>query len=238
MRAWAEGIGQGHSAPVKEGDTDIEVILSAGGGIAGSVRLTSGVSPKGCQLTLYQDDHDFRERDLSPGRIFETSVDDDGEFVFDQVAPGTWLLRVQLAGLHHPDRRWGAGRPRGITRPRVVRVEEGKSTRLDIELGAEKLCHLRGRIRVGDVLRDGFCELVTEGDQALDVSLAGLGKNGRFHLVAREPGTYRLVISAGPGHHDHGTITDLVELKPGRNSWERDFPADRWNPEGIRLDGD
>jgi hypothetical protein len=44
------------------------------------------------------------------------------------------------------------------------------------------------------------------------------------------------VLNAGPGHHQYKTITDLVEVLPGPNTWERELPLERWVGKGVRLD--
>ena len=90
-------------------------------------------------------------------------------------------------------------------------------------------------LTVEDKITEGYCKLLLEGPYALQVSFSGVDEEGRFELAAR-PGTYRLVINAGPGHYQYKTVTDLVELQEGDNTWERDLPVDLWDGEGIRLD--
>ena len=107
---------------------------------------------------------------------------------------------------------------------------------LDSTLGLNEMCVLEGRISVGDKIQEGYSELLLEGPHALDLDFSGIDENGRFRLVARTLGIYRLVINAGPGHHQYKTITDLVELVPGTTTWERDLSVDLWTGEGIRLD--
>ena len=55
-------------------------------------------------------------------------------------------------------------------------------------------------------------------------------------LTTRAPGTYRLVIHAGPSHYRYRLVTDLVTLAPGETSWERSLTSEEWKEEGVRLD--
>jgi len=123
--------------------------------------------------------------------------------------------------------------------PFVFLVEEGHETAADLDLTTPHgACTLRGRLTVGDLIREGYCYLRLEHDKALRVASASVDDGGRFTLHTRSAGTYRLVIHAGAGHYEYKLVTDLVTLEPGNNAWEKTLSEDLWTGEGIRLDAD
>jgi hypothetical protein len=122
--------------------------------------------------------------------------------------------------------------------PRVIKIEKGVTTHSTLDLKSDDVCRLEGHLHVGNMIQEGYCTLELDGPLALRASFGGIDRSGdkSFRLATRTPGRYRLVIQAGPGHHQYKTITDLVDLKPGLNTWEKDLPESEWNGKGIRLD--
>ena len=145
-------------------------------------------------------------------------------------------MRVNPSGTLISDLGWSETKVEAESYPHVLEVEDEKTTYYDITLGADQMCLLEGRLSVGDKIREGYCELLLEGPYALDLAFSELDDEGRFRLIARKPGTYRLVINAGPGHHQYKTVTDLVELTRGTTTWERDLSPNLWNGMSLRLD--
>jgi hypothetical protein len=131
---------------------------------------------------------------------------------------------------------WSKAQAADESAPYVVTVADQATAQFDVMLGVDELCVLEGRISVGDRIREGYGELMLEGPLALRLGFCGVDSSGRFRLVARPRGIHRLVLNAGPGHHQYKTITDLVEVLPGPNMWERELPLERWVGKGVRLD--
>ncbi|QDU68059.1 Nickel uptake substrate-specific transmembrane region [Planctomycetes bacterium Pla86] len=235
-RAWADGYAEGTSGPVKVGATGVHVELGVGGEIAGVVSVPRGLPPGGIELEFYREEIKASSINTSVGKILRTITDDDGSYSQPHLDPGTWLVRVHPSGTLLSDLGWSEAKVEAESHPYVVTVQDQDTTYFDIALGRDEPCILEGRISVGDKIREGYSELLLEGPFALDLDFSGVDEHGRFRLVARSSGKYRLVINAGPGHHQYKTITDLVELVPGTNAWERDLPVDQWTGEGIRLD--
>lgn len=235
-RAWAEGYAEGLSGPTKVGDENVHVELGLGGAIKGTIRLPGRLSAQGVELEIYRDEIKPGSLRSSIGKIFRGKPNADGKYMQEHLDPGLWLLRVHCSGTLISDLGWEIPRVDDVMVPHVLDIEAGRTTRHDIDLGTGKLCRLRGRLSVGNKIREGYCRLLTEGSYALEVSSSGVDEKGGFEVVAREPGIYRLVIDAGPGHHQYKTVTDLVELSSGENTWERDLPISLWEGRGIRLD--
>ncbi len=89
---------------------------------------------------------------------------------------------------------------------------------------------------VGRQIREGYAYLQLVGEQALRIAFSGVDDGGNFELVTRAPGTYRLVVHAGPGHHQYRLVTDLVTLGLGETGWDRTIAEVDWKEEGVRLD--
>src|SRR5262249_31924793 len=98
------------------------------------------------------------------------------------------------------------------------------------------VCLLRGRLQVANQIREGYAYLILIGDQALRISTGGVDSQGRFELTTRVPGRYRLVINAGPEHHEYRLVTDIRTLSEGMTSWERTLTINEWKENGTRLD--
>jgi hypothetical protein len=235
-RAWAEGYAEGMSGPVKVGATGVQVELGVGGEIAGVVSVPDGLPPGGIELEFYREEIKTNSIYTSVGKILRTKTDDGGSYSQPHLDPGTWLVRVQPSGTLLSDLGWSETKIEAESHPYAVTVEDQGITYLDIALGRDEPCVLEGRISVGDMFLVGYSQLLLEGPSALTLDLCTVDEHGGFRLMARSPGTYRLVINVGPGHHQYKPITDLVELVPGTTAWQRDLPVDQWTGEGIRLD--
>ena len=236
VRAWAEGYAEGMSGPVKVGASGIHVELGEGGRVAGVVRVPRELPAGNIELEFYREQVDPVGLDSSFGKTFFTKTDEDGALAQPHLAPGEWLVRVVPSGTLISDLGWSQAKIEAESHPHVVTVKEGETTHFDPTLGRDEVCVLEGRLSVGDEIREGYAKLMLERPLALDLDLASLEDGGRFRLIAREPGIYRLVVDAGPGHHSYKSVTDLVELVPGANKWERDLPVVFWQGEGVRLD--
>jgi hypothetical protein len=236
VRAWAEGYAEGLSGPVQVGASGVRVELGVGGTVAGVVRLPGGLSPQGIELEFYREQVALDGIFTTAGKILRTATQADGTYRRPHLAPGTWLVKVTPTGTQISDLGWSRAQAEAESHPHVVQVEDQKTTPCDLALGADRLCVLEGRLAIGDKIREGYAQLLLEGPFALKLDFSGWDDQGRFQLTARRPGTYRLLLHAGPGHHQYKTITDLVELTPGTTAWERDLPVERWSGDDLRLD--
>lgn len=235
VRAWMEGFAEGIAGPVRVG-ADTLVQLDRGGEVTGVLRLPNGLPAEGVKLIFLQEELDDDSIYSSLGRIFSAETNANGEFVQRHLTSGVWLVKTIVPEALGDDLAWSKMDYRTEAYPRVVQVTQGKATGLSYALGDREMCVLHGKVSMGSLIREGQTELLLEGHQALSIDNSRLDKNGRFVLVVREPGTYRLVINAGPAHDKYKVITDLVQLGPGTSNWERDLPVSCWEGDGVRLD--
>ena len=119
--------------------------------------------------------------------------------------------------------------------PWIFDVSSGASAHANIDLRTETLCTLEGLISVGDDIPVGRAQLLLEPPLALATAFGSV-EAGRFELVARRPGRYRIAVNAGADEFESKVITELIDLAPGKNEWKRELPADQWRGDGIRLD--
>jgi hypothetical protein len=235
-RAVCDGYAEALVGPLKVGASEVHVELGEGGTVSGVVRLPRGLPASEVELEFYREELGIRIGAESPGSVRRTRTKVDGSYAMPHLAVGAWLVRVRPSGTMISDLGWSKERAADESAPHVVTVVDKATTQFDVALSVDELCVLEGRISVGDRIRQGYGELMLEGPLALRLGFCGIDPSGRFRLAVRPSGTHRLVLNAGPGHHQYKTITDLVELVPGTNTWERDLPLDRWVGEGVRLD--
>jgi len=238
-RAWKEGFAEGIAGPTQVGGTPVVVDLKGGDTLEGRVQLPSARAPTGIVVELYRKDRSTTDMEEHVGTDFSVTLTADGKYRFEHLPAGPWFMRVKIGGTLASDLGWDAQRVDGYVKyPYLVAIENGKTTRRDIDLAQDDLCRLDGRLTVGDRIRDGYAYLLVDGPVALAYPIGSVERNGSgvFHLATRDPGRYRCVISAGPGREQHKLVTDLVDLSAGANVWEKDVPISSWNGKGIRLD--
>ncbi|HEX6884511.1 MAG TPA: hypothetical protein VF530_14135, partial [Planctomycetota bacterium] len=235
-RAWAEGFAPAYSAEVQGSAAGIELELSAGGTLAGELRL-AGSNPAGIRLSAHRGDKLESSR-CQVGRRIHVLTQADGSYRLPHLEPGPWLLAPELSPGALQALGWSAkdGELARAT-PFVLSVTEGRETLANLDLRQPGgSCRLRGTLTVGDQIRAGYAYLLLPGEHPIRVASCGVAEGGRFELATRAPGTYRLVVHAGPGHYEFRLVTDLVTLVDGEQSWERSLTPDQWKEEGVRLD--
>jgi hypothetical protein len=240
VRAWKEGLAEGVAGSTKVGGAPVTVELGDGGSIEGDIRLPLGKSPSGLVAEVYRKERkSIGDLENHVGTEFSAPVGEDGKFKLKHLAPGPWLLHLRVPGTLATDLGWSAERVDEYAKiPFVIQVEQGVTTHSSLDLTLDDACRLEGHLHVGNMIQEGYCTLELDGPLSLRASFGGIDRSGdkAFHLAVRTPGRYRLVIQAGPGHHQYKTITDLVDLKPGMNVWEKNLPESQWDGKGIRLD--
>jgi hypothetical protein len=237
VRAWKDGYAEGIAGPVQAGSAPVVVELKSGGALEGRVSLPNSKSPTGIVVELYRSDDWLTAAEGHGG--FSARLDSDGKYRFEHLAAGPWFLRVKIGDEIASGLRWDAQRVESyIKYPYVVSIEEGGTTRRDLDLVQDDLCRLDGRLTIGDRIREGYAYLLLEGPIALQYPIGSVERDGSgvFHLATRDPGRYRCVVHAGPGRNLDKIVTDLVELRAGANTWQRDVPITSWVGNGIRLD--
>ncbi len=239
VRAWKDGVGNGIAGPTMVGGASLTIELGSGGKVQGSVTMPGSGTAEGIALELYRKDKSLSTLESHVGTQFSAKTGPDGRFEFDDLDPGPWLMKLSLSGSLVDRLGWTSKRAADFQKaPWVIRIKAGETTKLDLDITRDDLCRLEGHIRVGDKLQEGYCYLELDGDMPLRLPLGEFarGGSGELSLLTHTPGPYRIVIQAGPGHHQYKIITDLLHLSTGTTNWEKDVSADRWEGEGIRLD--
>jgi hypothetical protein len=237
VRAWAEGHAPAYSGEVQGATPGVELALTRGAALAGRVRLANAQDPTGLTLRAHRADG-LDNLHCLVGRQFTARVRDDGTYRFEHLEPGAWLVVPELPPGVLQELGWSAQHlEECLATPHVFELTEDRTTTGDVLLETPGgICRLRGRLTVGDRIREGYAYVLLTGAQRLRIAFASVDVEGRFELTTRAPGRYRLVIHAGPGHHQYRLVTDLVTLTPGETVWERSLTLTEWKEEGVRLD--
>jgi RNA polymerase sigma-70 factor (ECF subfamily) len=201
--------------PERAGD-ELTIELGHGGAIEGRVLAPPGPEAAGSIVGISRGD----------GHAVTQRTGPDGSFRFELLTPGNWQVRVVTEEIHPSRSMSTSTTARG--RPEMAwdcRVEEGRTTRFDIDLGD------RGDVRVSGLLRIDGAEpgawkavLTSERlfggarlDEA-DVSLAG-----EFELSAPRPGRYLVMLEGAFGERGMQILAAKLELGTGDNPWQLDL---------------
>jgi protocatechuate 3,4-dioxygenase beta subunit len=194
--------------------------LSSGGSIRGSVRVPEGTDPAGIIVAA------------SRGDCYAETVrtDETGEFVFEHLLPGPWMVRLNSEELDPSS--WSSNatnRPPLAVLPSNCWVNEDEVTEVDLQGAGFIACTLRGQLVFPGVdLSAWSAKLVRplvngmgrSSDRAGEFRLA---EDGSFDAKAGSPGEHILQI-AGPGERAvHFAIP--VDLRPGDNFWDLQLEA-------------
>lgn len=198
-----------------------EVALGAGGALAGRVVTAAEASPSGWTVVVGRGD----------GHLAWQSVGAQGTFAFEHLAAGEWrVLRV------HPDRVHFLASPGLRALPEELEgwsatVVAGRTTTLELDLGAEQPCTLRGRLLVGGERPRASSFWLAS---ALERVHATTDAQGQFEVRSRCAGSHSLVLREDrPGVT--ATYYARLELEPGTNERVFDLPGGALELTGASL---
>jgi len=220
VRARAEGYAPTCIGPFRWGPDDavegIELELARAGSLRGRVLTRPDSSPEGLVVGITSGDGWVRTR----------TVGADGEFRFDDLAPGPWQVRRCREDLG------AAQRLNSFRRGPPVEwdcsVDPGATTVFDLDLRDEDSCVLSGRFSYANGPTGTWSASLFDGtvpidSQAVALESCGLDADGRFRLSLSKPGAYLLALH-GP---DGIVVGDRVELLRGETQWERAIATGR-----------
>lgn len=187
------------------------------------------------------------------GIAWSTTVDEDGAFRFDELAPGDWQLRPTTSPISSPRTvtPWFPTHPLAGPMPYDCRVEAGQTVRCDLDRRTEGENILEGRIRFGDHDPSAWRARLLEGKATggrRDRSLGStaIDADGTFRLAVSQGGAYVLEIVGGawslyrpieltPGTTRHDLVLETGSIRlAGPNPAARGVEAYRWlGPEGL-----
>ena len=211
----AEGLARAELGPLelREGEElDLgPVALETGGALAGRIVTAAEASPAGWAVVVGRGD----------GHLEWRSAGAEGTFAFEHLAAGEWrVLRV------HPDRVHFLASPGLRALPEELEgwsatVVAGRTTTLELDLGAEQPCTLRGRLLVGGERPRASSFWLAN---ALERVHATLDARGNFEVRSRRAGSHSLVL-----REDRPGVTACyyaeLELEPGANERAFDMPG-------------
>jgi hypothetical protein len=220
VRAKAEGYAPTCIGPFRWGPDDavdgIELELARAGSLRGRVLTRPDSSPEGLVVGITCGDGWVRTR----------TVGADGQFRFDDLAPGPWQVRRCLEHVG------AAQRLKSFRRCPPVEwdcnVDAGATTVFDLDLRDEDSCVLSGRFSYAEKAATGWSASLLEGTVTIDSQAAALERceldtDGKFRLSLSKPGAYLLALH-GP---DGIVVGDRVELLRGETQWERAIATGR-----------
>jgi RNA polymerase sigma factor (sigma-70 family) len=207
---------------------ELSLELHEGGAIAGRVRVPPGPDASGRIVGISRGD--------AHARTQRTGAD--GSFRFEHLTPGPWQVRlvdeeIYATGSH-------ISTSRGSARPPIrfdCRVEEGRTTAYDIDLGGGDERRLAGVLRIdGQSPGPWQAALSTgplfggspEAECAVDVE-------GRFELVAPATGSYQLVLMGTFGERGLQALVAPVEITEGTTPWSLDLATASLTVENVPM---
>lgn len=198
---------------------DFEVVVPAGGGIVGRLRL-AGLDPSRVIVQLQRRDG----KTMPPMDRDAGVVQTDGSFALRGLSPTTYQLALQYS-MHYRTEHGGHGGnvELDVEVPDVV-VTAGRDTDVDIDATALVPATLRGRMLLDGVVASPARAFV-QAERGARFGQFVPGADGFFEASGLPPGTYRTGLVIGDfqaGEGDTLLQEDTFTLAPGQQL-ERDF---------------
>jgi hypothetical protein len=194
----------------------ITVNLVKGGALLGRVWMPPGRDPAGVIVAL------------SRGDPFPESqrTHTDGTFRFENLTPGRWQVErreKEITGIQYMSTKDEDLEPPTI--PWVCYVEEGKTTRHDLDLTGGTKCLLKGRLTLDGVAPAGWEAQLLTADSARRKVLqeCPLDLEGGFILTTQTPGAYCLLLTSMESGSSKLSLVDRLELTDGETVWNADL---------------
>ncbi|MGK0220608.1 MAG: hypothetical protein ACI9HE_004120, partial [Planctomycetota bacterium] len=192
------------------GRSGLEVLMSAGGALEGTVARDSGRSALGLIVAISRGDaHPISQR-----------VDRDGRYHFDRLTPGPWQVKLvpeELSEFSSSSTRGSSAFDESQIAVDCI-VREGATTRFDLTPGEAAL--LEGTVRVdGQPLEGAKVQLMAASDalQSSGNENQTTDQDGFYRLHAPEAGSYYVLLSLDG--NEGAVLRETIELVPGTNSW-------------------
>lgn len=195
---------------------ELRVELNEGGAIEGRVIMPSGPDATGRIVGISRGDAHAVTQRTGP----------DGTFRFEHLTPGPWQVRLVDEEIHPSFSSSTSTTAR--MRPEIqwdCRVEQGLTTRFDIDLGERGDVRLSGLLRI-DGRDPGAWKALLTSDSifgAAPLDDADVALSGEFELAVTRPGSYLLLLQGTYGERGMQFLVARVELGKGENPWQLDL---------------
>jgi hypothetical protein len=188
----AEGWSLGELSPLDvdpaTGIDGLKIDLLRGGTIEGKVLVAPGRQPAGVVVGINRHDGKPRTQRIGP----------DGTFRFERLTPGKYLVeRVDeeiRAGSSSTS--WSSGDTIRTEYPTNCSVEDGGTTRFDVDLRDDAPCVLVAKVRVNGAPATGWTASVAgeERNHTRQTPGGGVDSTGELRVEVRDPGKYVLTL--------------------------------------------
>lgn len=222
LRAETEGLAAADVGPFELGPhvgaSGLGIELGPGGVLEGRVRGAGALnSPSGMIVGVSRAD----------GFGITARSGDEGQYRFEGLAPGRWLLELREEEIHpHSTNSSTRMSDREIEIPWNCEVWEGQTTAFDLNLDLLHAAIFEGSaLMAGEALRGWEISLSrVEGGQQ-DSKKATLDSLGAFRVPLRESGRYRVSLQGLIDGRCQAYVTDEVAIEAGQNRWDLDLAA-------------
>jgi hypothetical protein len=170
-------------------------------------------------------------------------TDEDGTFRAERLLPGRWQVMLATEDVLQSTSRWSSQAEEDPPDEDLLwtcRVEEGGTTRVDLDDRRSRSGRLAGRLAIEGGSAEGWIATLRDAaamrPEAAAGSTAVLDRDGRFAVDFQRAGRHRLVLSV-PG--DPGAtllVAAELDLEPGDNEWQRPLALGRLAGTGFVPD--
>ena len=190
----------------------LRIDLVRGGTIEGKVLTTPGKDPAGTVVGI--DRHDGHPRTLRVGP--------DGLFKFERLTPGRYLVERVDDELHpgNVSTSWSSGGSERTEYPTNCAVEDGGTTRFDLDLKDDAPCVIVSKVRVNGAPATGWTASIRMKDKysTHEAFGGGVDSHGELRIEVRDPGHGWLALYP-PGSGDRGVSFEMeLDLHRGENA--------------------
>lgn len=210
------------------GKQGLELKLPRGGSIEGEVLLPPGRDRAGIVVAISRGD----------GKPLGYRTGPDGYFIFEGLTPGPWQVeqREQMILPETSDISFGNMKTRSPVSWDCW-VEDGKSTRFDLDLTGWQDCRITGSLTLDGAPPKGWtCQLEIDLVKGL-ISQDTLGLDGNFSFQVDDPGEYWLRLSGRIDDKTDIFLSDRITLIPGETAWSHDLSLGTLQVSGQLLNG-
>jgi RNA polymerase sigma-70 factor (ECF subfamily) len=188
----------------------LKIDLLRGGTIEGKVLVAPGREPAGTVIGLNRHDGKPRTQRVGP----------DGTYRFDHLTPGKYLVQRVDEELRagSSSTSWSSGDSIRADYKTNCSVDDGRTTRLDVDLRDDAPCMLVAKVRVNGEAATGWTASVEGEDRnhTQQTPGGGVDSKGELKVEVREPGKY--VLSLLPPDAGEVYFELPLELHRGENA--------------------
>ncbi len=223
LRAEAPGFAPSDVGPLeldpRAGAGELTLDLGRGGRLTGRVLLHAGEEPSGWIIGVSRAD----------GFGFTTRTDADGEYSFEGLTAGDWLVRwcrEEISTSSTTSSR-SSGDETAAELPWSCQVTDGRTTTFDLDLREQRTVHVAGTLVLGHAALAGWRAELSPTDSGARSDSATLDARGGFQLQTNLPGTFLLSIDGSFGNSATVELRAQLALEAGDNPWRRELSAGR-----------